>query len=229
MTQRWKWLTFLHWGYPPETIGKMLPKGLEIDTFDGLAWVGLAPFLLSDIRWRTAISRSTRSPKWLSTFPETNVRTYVKGPDGGSGVWFFTLEADRLLGVLGARWLYHLPYRWADMDIERTGNRVRYRSRRRWPFGEGTTDIVVEPGNPLQLGDFDHFLTARFRLYAAYRDRLAYAEIEHEPWPLVSAKVLKLEHNLIEKSGIPRESGAPVVHYSEDLNVRVDKMRWLDV
>ena len=224
MTQRWQWLTFFHWSYPPDTIQRLLPEGLEIDTFDGKAWVGLAPFLLSDIRWRLA-----PTPKWLSTFPETNVRTYVRGPDGKTGVWFFTLEADRLIGVLGARQLYKLPYRWADMSIRRENNRVEYRSQRRWPFGEGRTDIVIEPlGEPLELDEFDDFLTARFRLYAASRGCIAYAEIEHEQWPLVGAKVLRLDENLIEQSGIPRAAGDPVVHYSENLNVRVDRVRWLE-
>ena len=67
----------------------------------------------------------------MSTFPETNLRTYVRGPDGRDGIWFFSLEADSLPLVLGARTLYGVPYRWADMSVERTGDVIRYRSRRR--------------------------------------------------------------------------------------------------
>ncbi len=120
MLQSWRWLTFLHWRYEPETIRRLLPSQLTLDTFEDAAWVGLTPFLLRNLR-------PPRLPAlpWISQFPETNVRTYVRGPDGERGVWFFTLEADRLAAVIGARSLYRLPYRWADMRVERRGGRGR--------------------------------------------------------------------------------------------------------
>ena len=70
---------------------------------------------------------------WFTSFPETNVRTYVRGPDGRVGLWFFSLDAARLEPVLVARSTYALPYMWSAMRVERDGAVVRYRSRRRWP------------------------------------------------------------------------------------------------
>lgn len=220
MTQRWRWLTFLHWAYPPEVIQQLLPPGLEVDTFDQCAWVGLVPFVLSDLRWL-----GTPAIPWISRFPETNVRTYVRGQDGKTGVWFFTLEADRLLGVLGARWLYHLPYRWATMDVQKIGSRVSYRSKRLRPFGQGSTDIEIETGRPLQAGAFDQFLTARFRLYAAHRGEILTADIEHQRWALQSASIIRLHEDLIENSGVPRPVGEPVVHFADGVTVKVDRVR----
>ncbi|HYZ36736.1 MAG TPA: DUF2071 domain-containing protein, partial [Pseudonocardiaceae bacterium] len=48
--QRWRKLTFLHWPYDPAQVQRLLPAELEVHTHDGLAWVGLTPFLLSDFR-----------------------------------------------------------------------------------------------------------------------------------------------------------------------------------
>ena len=73
------------------------------------------------------------APPWFTSFPETNVRTYVVGPDGREGLWFFSLDAARLEPVLVARSTYALPYMWSAMRVERDGAAVRYRSRRRWP------------------------------------------------------------------------------------------------
>ena len=112
MLQRWRWLTFMHWRYDAAIIQALLPELLTVDTFDGSAWVGLTPFVLAGLR----LPFSPPVP-WISRFPETNVRTYVRGPDGEPAVWFFTLEADRLLGVLAARALYGLPYRWSRMRV----------------------------------------------------------------------------------------------------------------
>ena len=223
MLQVWRSLTFLHWRYDADAIARTLPKGLTLDTFDGSAWVGLVPFVLAGVQ-----PYGFPALPWISEFPETNVRTYVRGADGERGVWFYTLEADRLPAVLLARTWYHLPYRWADMTVERAGARVSYRSERsRW-FGEGSTEIAVEIGDALaETTELDRFLTARFRLYAAAANgRLAYAPIEHEPWPLQQAKVLKLEETLVEHSGVTRPSGEPLVHYSEELRVKAGALRW---
>ncbi len=220
MFQRWQNLTFLHWRYQGETIQRLLPKGMEVDTFDGSAWVGLTPFVLSDLR-----APFTPAVPWLSRFPETNVRTYVKGPDGQRGVWFFTLEADRLLAVLAARALYRLPYRWAAMQARQRSERViEYRSRRKWPFGTAGTNIIIERGERIVSGHFDHFLTARYRLYTVLGQRIGFARIEHEPWSLYTGKVLRLQQNLVEGSGLPQPAGEPTVHFSRDIAVRIGRL-----
>ncbi len=220
MLQRWQSLTFLHWRYEPDVIRPLLPPQVTLDTFDGAAWVALTPFLLMGLR-----PPFFPAVPWLSQFPETNVRTYVRAPDGERGVWFFTLEAARLAAVLGARTLYHLPYRWAGMRVQRTGNRIEYRSKRKYPFGSGFTDIAVEPGERIKAGNFDNFLAARYRLYTVRRRRLFFAAIEHEPWPLQSARLLRLQQDLIQKSGVPKQMGEPVVHFSADLAVRIGRLQ----
>jgi uncharacterized protein YqjF (DUF2071 family) len=125
MLQRWERLTFLHWRYDPEQIRPLIPAELKLDTFDGSAWIGLTPFLLTHLR-----PPFTPAVPWISRFPETNVRTYVRGPDDTPGVWFFTLEADRLLSVIVARISYGLPYRGAAMNVEAAGGTVQYASDR---------------------------------------------------------------------------------------------------
>jgi uncharacterized protein YqjF (DUF2071 family) len=108
MIHRWEQVTFIHWRFDPEVVQRLLPSGLTVETFDGAAWVGLVPFYM-----RVALPKS-RSVPWLSRFAETNVRTYVHGADGTSGVWFFSLDAARLGAVVIARKTYRLPYFWFE-------------------------------------------------------------------------------------------------------------------
>lgn len=220
MLQSWRWLAFLHWRYEPEVIRRLVPKQLTLDTFDDGAWVGLTPFLLRNLR-------PPRLPAlpWISQFPETNVRTYVRGPDGERGVWFFNLEAARLAAVVGARSLYRLPYRWARMRVRRNEDIVEYESQRNWPFGTAHTSIAIQTGESIAAGNFDNFLTARFRLYALAFGRLAFAQIEHVPWPLQEARVMRLEQDLIEQSGVPSPRGEPTVHFSENIDVRIGRLK----
>ena len=141
----------------------------------------------------------------LGTFPETNVRTYVRGPDGRRGVWFCSLDISRLAPVLVAQTTYRLPYLWASARVERLGRRVRYESRRR-PYGPGArrlshgrpgasavVEVVVgDRYAEHELGALDHFLTARWGLFTRLGTRIAWAPVEHGPWPLRRAEVAEL-------------------------------------
>jgi len=221
MRQTWRNLTFLHWRYDAEIIRRTLPPQLTLDTFDGSAWIGLAPFVLAGVR-----PFGLPSTPWISTFPETNVRTYVLGPDGEPGVWFYTLEADRLIGVLAARAWYKLPYRWAAMKVTVHDRVVEYRSSRNSLFGKGSTDLAIEPGDKVERRDLDNFLTARYRLYTVHRNRAGYGQIDHDPWPLQHGRVVRLDEDLILNSGVPVPAGEPLVHFSHKLEVRVGPLRW---
>ena len=118
MRQSWQRASFLHWAYDPSDVQRLLPRGLQVDTHDGMAWVGLVAFEMVDI----ALAGLPPVPH-LGTFPETNVRTYVRGPDGTPGVWFHSLEAERLVPVLVARGAYRLPYFWSQMQVTDTSPR----------------------------------------------------------------------------------------------------------
>lgn len=220
MHQRWEELTFLHWPYEPSAIRHLLPDTVELETYDGAAWIGLVPFRITHLR-----PPLIPSIPWISHFPETNVRTYVRGPSGKRGVWFFSLDADRLLAVMAARASFRLPYRWARMRVESQAESVSYESHRHLGFGKGGAHILVRPGARMRAGNFDNFLTAQFCLYTAAAGKLLMADIEHAPWPLQSAAVLQLEEDLIQNSGVPKPHGDPVVHFSKRLDVRIGMIR----
>ena len=158
MVHGWDELTFLHWSYPATEVQRLLPAGLEVETFDGSAWVGLVPFFL-----RVGVPGVDSIP-WVSRFAETNVRTYVRSAEGERGIWFFSLDAARLGAVLVARATYRLPYFWSRMQLARVGNTLTYSCRRRWPGPRGAaSDAVIEIGEVYaehDLTELDHFLTA---------------------------------------------------------------------
>src|SRR5262245_48625605 len=124
MAQNWHDLLFAHWQAPAEKMRGLVPRGLEMDTFGGTAWIGVVPFRMSGVRLR-----GTPGLPWISAFPELNVRTYVKA-EGKPGVWFFSLDAANWIAVELARAWFHLPYFSARMSLQESGDEVRYFSRR---------------------------------------------------------------------------------------------------
>ncbi len=216
MRQRWDDVSFLHWDVDPEAAQALLPPGLDIDTFDGRAWVGLVPFQMRGIS-----PTGLPAVPYLGTFPETNVRTYVKTHDGLRGVWFNSLESSRLIPVAVARAFYALPYFHASMHIERHGRRIRYSSLRRRPGPRGVGGTVtVEVGDPRDsAGPLEDFLTSRWRLFTYRRGRLLRAEVRHEPWPLHAATVSSYDTSLLRAAGYDEPAGSPHVLYSPLVHV----------
>ncbi|HEX9065959.1 MAG TPA: DUF2071 domain-containing protein [Streptosporangiaceae bacterium] len=222
MRQRWVTLTFLHWAFDPADVQPLLPAGLTADLHDGAAWVGLVPFFMH------VATPGRRELPWASRFLETNVRTYVRDAAGRSGIWFLSLDAARLGAVAVARTTYRLPYFWSAMALDRLDNdAIRYRSRRRLPGPRSAVSTVtVRPGSqfrPDELGQRDHFLTARWILFSVTAGRRRLARACHEPWPLHRAEVVALDDHLIEAAGLPAPPGPPLVHYSPGVDVTIGR------
>ncbi len=219
--QRWETLTFVHYRYEPSVVQAVLPDGLEVDTFDGSAWVALVPFRMVKVR-----PPGLPAIPWLTTFPETNIRTYVRGPDGGRGVYFSSLEINRILGVAAARALFGVPYTWAGMSLDTDSDRIIYRSRRRWPAPRGArSHVEVEPRARVDPDPLLSFLTNRWRTYTRFFGRIVYAPVAHEPWRLRTARLHHLEDDLIPAAGYPPPGEPPLVHYADGVTARVGRVR----
>lgn len=224
MLHRWETLTFLHWAYEPEVVQRLLPKSLEVETFDGKAWVGLVPFFM-----RIRAPGLPHIP-WLSHFCETNVRTYARDELGQSGVWFFSLDAERFPAVATARIGFRLPYMWSRMRLENHAATITYTTRRRWPT-KASSRVQVDVGERFtssELSDLDHFLTARWRLFSVTGPDASwrrYADAQHDPWPLRRAVVRDLDDQLVTAAGLPAPTGEPLVHYSDGVDVRIGRPR----
>jgi uncharacterized protein YqjF (DUF2071 family) len=213
--QDWRSVTFLHWDYDPDAVAALLPEGLVPDTYDGRAWVGLTPFKVRNFR----VPPAPPLP-YLSDYPETNVRTYVRGPNGVDGLYFFTLEVDSLATVLSVRPGLGIPYRWAAMAVGETPDgAARYESRRRTDPTVGHT-IEIRPGGELARSDLTTFLTGRWRAYTRIAGRLVTMPVAHQPWPLREATVVRLDETLIADCGLVRPDRPPLVHWSPGVDAR---------
>lgn len=115
--ERWRDALFLHYPVDAEALQQRLPEGLTVDTFHGVAYIGVV--LLTEcgiVPWPPGV------PLWLVrrlglSHHAVNVRTYVRPTHGAGppGIFFFTLDCSALLPTIGAWLLFNLPYRYARM------------------------------------------------------------------------------------------------------------------
>jgi uncharacterized protein len=220
MRQEWHDLLFAHWALPAELVRKVVPQELPLDLWNGEAYVGVVPFRIRNLR-----PRGVPAVPVLSHFAEINVRTYVT-LEGKPGVYFFSLDAENLSAVLGARLLYALPYFSAAFEIARRGDTIRYRSSRtvrpkpaefRGEYCPVSEDLAWHPLNEA----VERFVTERYCLYSVVAGHVYRTNIHHLPWPLQLAEA-EIETNTMASS-IPLNlpGPPPMLHYSRFQDVLV--------
>ena len=219
MGQTWEGLLFAHWRVPAETLRPHVASGVEIDRFDGSAWLGITPFRVDALRLR-----GLPPAPGLSRFLELNVRTYVTR-DGKPGIWFFSLDAARRAAVEAARRSYRLPYHHARMRADRDGDWIRYESTRLGgpprPYVFSGRYRPVGPVATAAPGTLEYFLAERYCLYASDAGRIHRAEIHHPPWPLQRAEAV-IDLNTMPPGGITLPEVPPLLHFA----ARQDVVIW---
>jgi uncharacterized protein len=219
---RWRELLFAHWKVDAAVVAALIPRGLQLDLFEGRCYVGAVPFLMEGVT-----PRLVPPVPGLHAFPELNLRTYVKA-GGKPGVWFFSLDAGQKLAVRTARRLFHLPYFDAKFEINLTGEGgegVEY-SAVRTHCGSPSARFTARyrPVGPVyhtRSGTLEEWLTARFCLYAAdHAGRLYRGEIDHEPWPLQHAEADVKINTLGAWLGIEMKGKPELLHFAKSIDVR---------
>ena len=221
MKQVWHDLLFMHWPIPADRLRSLIPPELEIESYDGSAWIGVVPFCMSGIRAR-----------WLppipgtSAFPELNVRTYVR-TGGKPGVWFFSLDAGNSLAVAAARHSFHLPYFRARMHAKSGPyGEIQYHSHRthsRAPSADFRGSYRASDDNVFQAkpGSLEYFFVERYCLYAATRGEVFCGEIDHAPWKLQCVEAEIEVDTMAAASGIILPASKPLLHFVRRQEVRV--------
>ena len=220
MHQAWGKLLFRHWRIEEHEVRSLIPAELEIDTFDGTAWIGIIPFTMWDIR---ALPPLVPAVPGLSSAHELNVRTYVHY-DNVPGVWFFSLDCNSIAAVMAARAFYHLPYYNAAIDLEQQGNTIDYsliRAPDGLPAGFNASWNMGETKAFSHPDSLDFFLTERYCLYSEKEGDLYRARIFHQPWPLQEATINSYESTMIESLGVRSPKGEPVLRYAEAIDVYI--------
>lgn len=216
--QRWRHLLFVHWRVPVSELRRVVPESLEIDTFEGDAFVGLVPFEMQGVR-----------PAWAPeafafNFLETNMRTYVHVAGRDPGVYFFSLEAASRIAVTAARVGWSLPYHYANMAMDVRGSEVDYETTRTSdPAARLKTHYrITQELGASQPDTLEFFLFERYLLHTERGGQVWTGQVHHTPYPVHLAELESFEEGLVQAAGLSEPGCAPELsHYSPGVDVEI--------
>jgi uncharacterized protein YqjF (DUF2071 family) len=225
MKQRWNDLLFAHWPVPASSLAHLIPEGLQVDSFNGSAWLGVMPFWMDRIKVRGLLP-----VPGAHGFPDLSLRTYVSEERSGTpGVFCLSLDASNLLAVALGRAFYSLPYHWAQMRMEQRSEReFSFYSRRRFSHqpvvfnaryrGLGPSRRLMECG----AGSLEYFLMERYCLFSSNPSGQPIRANLHQVSSQLEEAEADIEQNdLASVLGIHLPEQTPVLHYSRRLAVYV--------
>ena len=176
--QKWNHVLFFHWEVPVYFLQEHIPKEIELDTFNNMAWVSLVAFEVSDMRLR-----NMPSLPYLSNFQEINLRTYVI-QDDKPGIYMFSIETDKLIEVLLTRTFIGLPYK--KSNIKRTLKKIVSQNK----TSNQKLDVTIGKTRPIaEKTNLDFWLTERHCLYEICGNEICRFDIHHKEWELKNLNV----------------------------------------
>lgn len=225
--QTWEHLLFMHWRAPAEALQPFIPPGLELETYDGTAWLSLVAMRYGPAHFRhmpQALDLPLPESLRVINVPELNARTYVRA-GGRSGVLFLNIDTGSQIVAEVARHMYGMPYvhsevrmksdgPWIDFTCRsvRDGLTLRLAGRYR-----GEAQAVSVDASPT-----DAFLHNRSLLFTVKSDgRLYSGEVHHKPWNLHAAEARIEQNDMGQPFGLDLTETAPLLRYVRESRVLV--------
>ncbi len=177
------------------------PSPSSSQTFDGAAWLGIVPFLLS----RPAAARAAAAAGRLD-FPELNVRTYVTHDERTRPLVLHARRVEHARGRGGEAALSPPVPPRADA-LRRVDEFVHYESAR---AGRGVQCALPRRRPVLRRrgpGSLEAFLVERYCFYTEDGGRLYRGEIHHPPWELQRGEA-RVDLNTMALLPLPAEAAA---------------------
>lgn len=205
IAQNWSQVLFFSFRYDAKLIEQKIPAELDVDTYDGSAWLSIVPFYMSRIRFRFTPVLP------MCSLWELNLRTYVKY-NGRPGIYFFTLDTDSWPGQKIARYCFHLPYRLRKINAQTSNGHYSFES-------PNSFKVEAKQGSMVESDPLDVWLTERYHLYTKTTNHLYRGDVMHEPWQLEEVDVISFEDTFSPQFGFDPAANIRA-RYAESLDVR---------
>jgi uncharacterized protein len=194
LTAEWRWLAMLNYEINPALLRSFVPRGVELDTWNGKTFASMVGFLFTHTKVRGVPIPFHRN------FEEVNLRFYVrrKAEDGWRrGVVFIKEIVPRWAISTAARVAYNERYISLPMRHEVKHGADIVSVSYQWRFQSNWAFLSVETSGqpePIASGSEEEFITEHYWGYAAQRDGgTAEYQVEHPRWQVWKTREAKFK------------------------------------
>lgn len=230
--RRYEDLLFVHFRMPPDLVRPWIPSRLDLELFDGDAWLGMVAGRAHNVRTRSRRPGTTRRSR-SATFArrgtvgagcpevpqggsraahELSVRTYVEG----GGIYLLDLSLDQALSLWTAERLLNLRCHRARMVQLREGRAFAFsacspgdpgpRSELVVTWTAGRSSATPSPGT------LERFYSDREWVHSLEQD----VRVELGPLRLANVRLSTFQSTVLESLGFPAPKGGPIVHHASE-------------
>ena len=197
LSAEWRDLVMLNYEVEPSVLKPNVPRGTELDSFDGRTYLSLVGFQFCHTKLLGCLS-----VPFHANFDEVNLRFYVRRRQAGDhrrGVVFIAEVVPRGAIAATARLVYgenyiHLPMKHR-VETEKLNKTAEYQ----WQVGRQwcrlSAQTVGRPVHPPE-GSLEQFITEHYWGYATRRsgESVEY-HVSHPPWQVWATTIAAFEGN----------------------------------
>ncbi|WP_342663477.1 DUF2071 domain-containing protein [Flavobacterium tegetincola] len=183
MKAEWNDLLFINYQIDPKLLEKYVPKGTEIDLFNGKCYISLIGFMFENVK-----VLGIKIPYHVN-FEEVNLRFYVKRFEDGNwrrGVVFIKEIVPKHAITFVANTLYNEQYQTLPMRHERTVTKTSRFFKYEWLKENYRNSISVETEKklmPIEENSEAEFISEHYYGYTIPpRQKTVEYEVKHPRW-----------------------------------------------
>lgn len=189
LSAEWRDLVMLNYTVDPATLSAYVPRGTELDSFEGKTFISLVGF-----RFLRTKPFGILSVPFHTNFDEVNLRFYVRRSDAGAykrGVVFIREIVPRHAIAQVARLAYAENYICLPMKHSIAKSDASFTVEYQWRLDRQWCRLHAQTSgtstHPAE-GSLEQFITEHYWGYAAQRDAgCKEYRVEHVPWRVWSA------------------------------------------
>ena len=179
LTAHWRDLIVLNFEIDPALLQKQIPRGTELDLFEGKAYVSLVAFRFEK---NTLLGIIPGYPAY--SFEEMNLRFYIKRGDKRAVAFIKEVVPSRIIAHT-AQLLYQEPYVALKTNSRKSETADGVSLKYSWGENlECVLEVEAESAlNPLTSGSTEEFILEHYWGYTPQADGSTVEyQVEHPPW-----------------------------------------------
>ena len=217
MKQTWHDLLFAHYPVKLELLQKLVPPVFQLDSYNGIGWVGVVPFHVQNHRVRLL-----PPIPGFDRFAQINIRTYVT-VNGKRGVYFIRVHMNHLIAGVLAKTFYYMPFQAAIVKMEQSDRYINFCSIKSKQIEFQCHYTPISESKLAEKASFEHWLVERYSMYSLNRKgEVMRSDILHNYWPLQLAEGEITNHSILLNEGIQVANNEPILHYAK----KMEAMLW---